>query len=141
MRLDLNKFDEVRKDIEREKKVPFDLYALLEREEEIGKWDLVLSASWINGVTAENMGYVLRKMKKRLTREEQDMVTHIILLRSNEPVVETILQSSQRIIYPSGIIADGIDRTYINGMLINRGYIMSKNNLFGSNSQSRPIAG
>lgn len=122
----LKHFDQMGKDLVLERGM-LTLYALLEREDELGKWDLVISAPWVKGATIEDMEYVIGKMKKRLAAHERDAITHIILLRPDEPVVQTILRSSRPVASASGIVVKNIRRAYINGMLIKRGYILSAN--------------
>lgn len=104
---------------------PLRLYALLEREDDLDRWDLVLSAEWVKGVTLEDMGYVMRRMKKFLSQQERDMVAHIILLRQDEPAVKSILDISRPITGISGAVGRDIHRRYVNGMLINQGYILA----------------
>jgi len=123
---DLKKFEKLGKDLASDRG-DLTLYALLEREDEPGRWDLVVSAPWVQGVTIDGMEYIIDKMKKRLTAQERDSVAHIILLRPEEQTVRNIIRSSHPVTDTLGIIKDDISRAYINGMLITRGYILATN--------------
>jgi hypothetical protein len=121
---DLKPFAQLADEIEDERG-PLTLLALLEREDEQDRWDLIVSAPWIAGVTIENIEYILAKMKQYLSPKERESVANIILLRPDEPTVRTIIKGSQPVTSSSRILYPEINLVYINGMLITRGYILA----------------
>src|SRR5205807_6503452 len=65
----VDKFVEVEREIASEKG-DFVLFALLEREERPGRWDVVAAAPWLGEDKRPALDYIIRKIDSKLSREE-----------------------------------------------------------------------
>jgi HEPN domain-containing protein len=126
MYIHLNNYIELGKEIEKEKG-EFTLYALLERENNPNRWDILMAAPWVGEGSLEETRYVVERMSKVLSPEERTAVSQIALLRPDEPVVQEILQRYTPVDRSTGIFYPPLDNIYLNGILILRGYVLFNN--------------
>jgi hypothetical protein len=70
----------------------FVLFALVQREEGIGLWDLLISAPWLGPKEAETLDFFARKLKEALTTDEMMRLSRIVLFPPDDPRVQQILQ-------------------------------------------------
>ena len=70
----------------------FVLFALVQREEGIGLWDLLISAPWLGTKEAETLDFFARKLKETLTNGEMMRLSRIVLFPPDDPRVQQILQ-------------------------------------------------
>ena len=68
----------------------FNLFALVEREDSLGKWDIIISADWIKEKEKEVINLIAAKLRKSLTEAEQLMFSRIVVLSPNEPFVKNL---------------------------------------------------
>lgn len=61
-------------------KGPFDLFALLLREDDFDRWDLVASATWIDKDYNYALDYVTKKLNSALTTDELLKVSKVVLI-------------------------------------------------------------
>ena len=66
----------------------FNLFALMEREDSLGKWDVVVSVKWINNTEKELIKKIASKIHKELTKDEQLMISRIVVLLPSDPLVQ-----------------------------------------------------
>lgn len=87
----MEKIIEKIKEAEREmaqEKGNFTLFALLHREEaDPDRWDLVVSAPWIQGVQLDTLRYIAGKLKSRLEDDEMVTLSMIVPLESSHQLV------------------------------------------------------
>jgi hypothetical protein len=79
----MKKIVETLKDLEKEiaaEKGGFALFALFEREDMQGKWDLVISASWFGENKKEIIRFIVNKIKSRLTTKDMAEFSRVVLL-------------------------------------------------------------
>ncbi len=69
----------------------FTLFALLERENSVGPWDIIVSAPWVGENTKPTLDLVFDKLKKSLTKEELLTISRVVVLRPDEPFVKEFL--------------------------------------------------
>src|SRR6266498_3961610 len=81
----------VERDIAQEKG-PFNLYALLEREDLSDRWDLVVSAPWAkeDRVTLQ---YLANSLKRHLTPSDMTLLSRVVVLNADEDPVRSITES------------------------------------------------
>jgi len=75
-----------------QEKGPFNLYALLEREDLSGRWDLVVSAPWAK----EDRGtlqYLANSLKRRLAPAEMTQLSRVVVLDAAEDPVRSITET------------------------------------------------
>lgn len=68
----------------------FVLFALIEREDSLGKWDIVISAKWIEDKKKEVIEFIASNLKNKLNEEEQLMLSRIVVLSPNDPFVKSL---------------------------------------------------
>jgi hypothetical protein len=87
----IHKLMTVERTIAREKG-DFVLFALVQRAEGIGLWDLLISASWLGTKEAEILDFFAHKLKETLTTDEIMRLSRIVLFPPDDPRVQQILQ-------------------------------------------------
>jgi hypothetical protein len=70
---------------------PFNLFALLEREDLFDRWDLVVSAPWANH-NRETLGYVADAVKRHLEPADMTRLARIVILPATEDPVRAITE-------------------------------------------------
>ena len=65
--------------------------ALFLREEPLEKWDVVISASWLNPKELESYKKVSSKFQEFLSEDELLKFSRVVLLDKNDPVVTYLL--------------------------------------------------
>src|SRR5436305_13267450 len=70
----------------------FALFALFEREELPGKWDVVFSAPWVRESKRSAIGYVVEKTCATLDSEEFLSIARFVPLRPTEDFVRALTQ-------------------------------------------------
>lgn len=68
----------------------FTLFAIFERQDIPSRWDLVISAPWVEENNEQAMRLLAAEMKKRLPSTDVGRVSRIVLLDSNESSVRAI---------------------------------------------------
>ena len=74
---------------------PFALFALLLREEAPEKWDLVVSAPWIEENKGAALKLISERIKKSLTAEELPTISRIVVADPSDPAVDAINRAFQ----------------------------------------------
>ncbi|CAN5317114.1 hypothetical protein BH20ACI1_BH20ACI1_25470 [soil metagenome] len=67
----------------------FTLFALIEREDSFGSWDVVISAKWIKDEKAL-IKTLASKISRDLSKDEQLMLSRIVVLPSTDPFVKNL---------------------------------------------------
>jgi hypothetical protein len=68
----------------------FTLFALIEREDSLGKWDVVVSVQWVDVTEKELINNIAFNIHNKLTKEEQLMLSRIVVLPSSDPLVQNL---------------------------------------------------
>ena len=68
----------------------FDLFALIEREDSFGKWDVIVSANWIDNQEKAIINTLASKISETLTEDEQLMLSRILILPPSDPFVQNL---------------------------------------------------
>lgn len=89
-----DKMGALEKDISAEKG-DFYLFALFCREDAPDKWDLVVSAPWLEADEKQGLNYLADKVRARLNEPELLSLSKIVVLEADNPVVDAVRRSVQ----------------------------------------------
>ena len=73
-----------------EGKGPFSLFGLFLREDAPEKWDLVVSAPWIDDHEEESLGYLAELLRTSLAPEELLTLSRIVLVEQSNPGLSAV---------------------------------------------------
>jgi hypothetical protein len=91
----IEKFKLIIKNIENEHG-PLLICALILRDGDLEKWDLIISATWLNPSKMESYKMISSKLQTTFTDSELVMFSRIVILNNDDPVV-SYLQNLQTI--------------------------------------------
>ena len=86
------KFASLERDIATEKG-DFTLFALFLREDSLDKWDLLVSAPWLETNKKKSLEYLAKEIYSRLDSHELLSLSRIVLLEKDNPGLEAIYRS------------------------------------------------
>ena len=69
----------------------FTLFVMLQRDNSLDLWDIVVSAPWIGESTHPTLLKVIAELKRRLDPADMLTISRVVVLRSNEPFVKEML--------------------------------------------------
>lgn len=69
------------------------LFALFERRETAGKWDIVLSSEWSDNERADAVRLISDALVPKLTPEELSALSRVFIAPSGEPEVDVVVIS------------------------------------------------
>jgi hypothetical protein len=118
MKTFIKKFFPIERTIAQEKG-DFKLFALFEREDVQGIWDIVLAADWLPGEEVKSLRYVFGKNRAVLDKKEFLKVSKVVLLEINEPFIEE-LQYFLEDYHNPGVFSNAV----INDISMKTGYII-----------------
>jgi hypothetical protein len=88
------------------------LFALFEREETAGKWDIVLSSEWSDNERFDAVQLIADALVPKLTPEELSALSRIFVAPSHDPAVEELIEADQVVhverFYASGFSFMGV---------------------------------
>jgi|LGVF01.1.fsa_nt_gb hypothetical protein len=127
----------VAKLIETEKKLAdargeFQLFALFLREDASDKWDLLVSAPWIEEDKQEAIKYIASNVQQALDVQELLKLSRIVIIDEKNPALEA-LQKAMRIEHGTAEIQD----SNFFGLQIKHAYLITS--LSGHESPKNPI--
>jgi len=75
-----------------EEKGEFSLFGLFLREDaqDEDKWDLLVSALWLDADKKESLAYLAKEIQKRLEPDELMSISRIVVLEKGDPILEAI---------------------------------------------------
>lgn len=115
----VDKFVEIEKEIASERG-DFVLFALLEREERPGRWDVVAAASWLGDDKWPALNYIIDKIDHKLSREERGTLSMVALLNPTDEFVEMV---NRQLTVTDGAPKD-VSRTMLGDIYIPEGYVI-----------------
>lgn len=87
MKETIDKFREIESSLS-EEKGEFNLFALFLREDSANKWDLLVSAEWIEGNKSESLQIISQKIQEHLEKKELVNLSRIVLIEDDNPALE-----------------------------------------------------
>lgn len=70
----------------------YDLFALFLREDSSNKWDILVSANWINNNKEEALKYLAQKIQSSLTQNELLQISRIVIIEETNPALPALQQ-------------------------------------------------
>jgi hypothetical protein len=98
----------------------FALFALLLRADAEDKWDLLISAPWLETDKKASLAYVANKIREQLTTQELLSLSRIVLLEKGNPVLEA-LRGMVQVQHGMGEVSDSI----VFGVPIKHAYLIT----------------
>jgi hypothetical protein len=86
MKENIDKFQPLIQALEKEN-APLSFFAIFLREEALGKWDIIISASWLDPQEMESYKIVSSKLQKAFSDSELVQFSRIVILNQDDPVV------------------------------------------------------
>ena len=71
----------------------FILFGIFLREDAPGKYDLLVSAPWMEAEQKQSLEYLARKVSSKLNRDELLSLSRIVVLERSNPALKAILKS------------------------------------------------
>lgn len=85
----VEKLLELEKNITKEKG-EFILFALFLREDSPDKWDLVVSAPWLDAGSKSSYEYLAKELKSSLKTQEMLTLSRIVIVDKNDPALDAV---------------------------------------------------
>jgi hypothetical protein len=98
----------------------FNLFALFLREEAEDRWDIVVSASWLESNNKKSFDYLAKELKSNLTNQELLLISRIVVMDEGNPGLEAI----NRAFHVEHGLADVRDSNFF-GLQIKHAYIIT----------------
>lgn len=92
--IDLGKLREVMNDVSKDRG-PFTLFGLFLRDEAPDKWDLVISAPWLEEGKMKALGEFVEKLSSALGEQEVLSLSRIVTVSRDDPGLQAILRAVQ----------------------------------------------
>ncbi len=96
------------------------LFALIERDDAPGKWDLVVSAAWAKEKQKDLLNRIALQLRNILSWEEKVILSRILILDPQDPFVRAI---NNLVNVEHG--RDRVSNFLVNGILIKDSYIFT----------------
>lgn len=74
-----------------EEKGGFILFALFQREDALDKWDLVVSAPWMEENKKAAMDYLVNRLRSKLVPDELLLLSRIVIIERKNPALDAML--------------------------------------------------
>lgn len=71
----------------------YDLFALFLREDANDKWDILVSADWVNKNKEEALRYLSQKIQKTFTPNELLQISRVVIIEENNPALPALQQA------------------------------------------------
>ena len=71
----------------------FRLFALLLREDSPDKWDLLVSAPWLDANRSDGMAYLAKQVQSRLDTEQLLSLSRLVFIADDNPGLIAVLQA------------------------------------------------
>lgn len=102
----------------------FALFALFLREDSEDKWDLVISAPWIEGNKKKGLEFISKQIRSYLDPQELLSISRIIFVDKENPALEAIQQAIHRAISMEHGIAEIVNSNFF-GLQIKHAFIIT----------------
>ncbi len=97
----------------------FTLFALIERDDSLGKWDVLVSADWAGENEKSLIETLASKIHKSLSKEEQITISRIVVLSPSDALVRNL----NMIGVEHGTVK--LSNNTFNGILIKEAYLIT----------------
>lgn len=97
------------------------LFALIERDDAAGKWDLIVSAEWAKERQKDLLNSIALQVRHKLNWEEKLLLSRILILDPQDPFVRAITHMA----LPVEHGRERVSNFVINGISIKNSYIIT----------------
>lgn len=73
-----------------EKKGRFWIFALLQREDSPGKWDLLVAAEWLQEEDRKSLDHIITALEQEFTQDDLLQLSRIVVLNPDNPIVQDL---------------------------------------------------
>jgi hypothetical protein len=108
----------------------FRLFALFLREDSPDRWDLLVSAPWLDANRVDGMDYLAKQVQSRLQIQELISLSRLVFIASDNPGLEAILRS----VHVLGGRCE-VHNSNFSGLPIKHAYIITANNQVTADQQ------
>ena len=101
------------------KKGRFWIFALLQREDSAGMWDLLVSATWLQEGDRQSLDYIIAALEQEFDREDFLQLSRIVVLNPDNPVVQELslaFSQEHRATFTQSITVNGMQ--FVQGVII-----------------------
>ena len=102
-----------------QQKGSFNLFAIVEREDSLGSWDIIVSADWIGNNQKQLVDMIASKIARQMDNNEKLMLSRILILPSSDKFV----QSLNLVEIEHG--SSRLTNCTFNGILINEAFLIT----------------
>jgi hypothetical protein len=113
------KLESVKREVAAEKG-PFRFFALFLREDSPNRWDLLVSAPWLEADQVNGIDYLARRIQSELDTEEVLLLSRVVFIGEHTPGLQSILRAIK---VQSGRVELGAGNYF--GLEIRRAYIFA----------------
>lgn len=71
----------------------YDLFALFLREDSADKWDILVSANWIDNNKEESLKYLAQRIQKAFAPDELLLISRIVIIEQTNPALPALQQA------------------------------------------------
>lgn len=92
----------------------FWVFALLQREDSPGKWDLLVSATWLQEGDRQSLDHISAAIAREFDRDELLQLSRVVVLNPDNPVVQdltTAFSQEHRLNFIQNITVNGMHFT------------------------------
>ncbi len=105
-----------------EERGAFALFALFEREDATGVWDLVVSAPWIEEDRRDALDHMFARLRRALSQDELRLIAKIAVVPPEDPLLQA-MQKAVQVEHGAVEIKDGV----FFDMRINHAHVITSN--------------
>jgi hypothetical protein len=102
------------------KKGPFDLFAMVMREDLSDKWDILVAADWIENNFDSSLKFISKELTKKLSSDELSAISKVVLLSIFDPRVKSV----QKLMEIEHLDAELIN-VHVFGFFVNHAFIIT----------------
>lgn len=97
----------------------FWIFALLQREDSSGKWDLLVSAAWLQEEDRQSLDHIIAALEQEFDRDDFLQLSRIVVLNPDNPVVQELslaFSQEHRPTFIQNITVNGMQ--FVQGVII-----------------------
>lgn len=101
------------------KKGRFWIFALLQREDSAGKWDLLVSAAWLQEEDRQSLDHIISALEQDFDRDDFLQLSRVVVLNPDNPVVQELslaFSQEHRPTFIQNITVNGMQ--FVQGVII-----------------------
>lgn len=118
---------------------PFTVFALLEREDKPGRWDVVVAAPWL-GTATKDIYIVAQQVTKYLSSQEVITISRIAPLPPESDFVQLLLREVRGTLPDEDGGPRRLGRSIVGDVELRRGYVLAAGETSGASERREAVA-